>query len=44
MIVDILGKVFLVYGAYLGCWLMFFETPKYVDNKYVPYDNFWPEG
>lgn len=42
--VDILGKAVLFYGCGLGVWLMFFETPKYSNDKYVPYDAFWPEG
>lgn len=42
--VDILGKLILFYGCGLGVWLMFFETPRYTNDKNVPYDSFWPEG
>lgn len=41
---DILGSIVALYFIYLGTWLLFFETPKYENNNYVPYDAVWFEA
>ena len=40
----IIASAIVCYGVALWVWLLFIETPKYENNKYVDYDAFWAEG
>lgn len=40
----VISGLIVIYGFIIACWLFRKEIPKYANNQYVPYDEFWPEG
>lgn len=40
----VISGLIMIYGIIIVCWLFGKEIPKYANNQYVPYDEFWPEG